>query len=567
MADISQILSGLTAGAEAQIQQNNTAAQSYSQDTAAIRNLLTINEQESAVVAEQAAEAARADAAMTFRVNKAKEANTAIAGMNPEDLNNQYIQSMAEYNAAEDNRKQVRSQYDAAVQTDLLSNPLGYLVAQLKLPQLVEQNNSAVARRDAASSNIAARVGMIRAKDSIIAANTAQEAYDLSLKKANIAKQTADIQLRQVTAENMSKLGTMGLEVYRLSQDQFKIQREVLQTEMSIKQWQATQQATAEARAERSLRAQAEMEAKKTKQEDIDTLNGQLAAASAALGYQQPFTISSTKLLKKDKQDALVAVAQNGTFGGDLQQSIATVNLIGNQQVIGQTNIGMGKFMQRAEAGIKSYTDVVTREAAVSNIKLKKGEAEVKGSQVYEVDLINSAQSFGSKQNLTSNKWDESGVFNPYKPEYLALIDAAASGQIPQLKDNKALATLATMRNQLAPNANNFRGEDMQRMVQVMARQVADKTLGLEDAAKDIVALHQVGAKFNSGLYNYTQFGLPMQTSAIMTVPGIAALADTQKLDAMSLASTKATLAKLVSQSSTLDNIGNPFVLGERGAR
>lgn len=554
--DINSILAGITGGAQQQVQQNAATAASYEADTARIQNLLTLNEQEAAAVATKAAETAAAEAQLTYKTNKAKEANAAIAGMNPDDLNNQYVRSLAEYDAAEEERRRHEAKYNKLSTVSLLDNPLGYLMAQLQLPNVAAQHNAALRTANAAEANIQTRVDLIKAKDSIIAANTADQALQINLDKAANAKQVADIQLRQAQVDNISKVGARAMESYRLTQDVYRIQRETLQTEMSVRQWQATQEAASEARKERAEAAKLRLEAANAKQEEIDQLNSRLAAASATLGYKDPFTLTTVKLLPKAKQDLLLQAALSGDFGSNLQESVATLKAVGNPAVISTTNAGMGKFMSRIENGMRVYADEATRQAAATGQKLKAGQAEKDGADHYQTDLINSAQSFASKTALNSKRWDDGGTFNPYKPEYLALMQATASGQIPALKDNQALQALDKMRSQLAPNATNFRGEDMERMVQVMAQQVADKKIGLDKASQDIAQLHQVAAEFNSQLYNYTQFGLPKQTSAIATVPGLAAFSDPQKLDMMNPASVKSALAKMASQSSAVSNMG-----------
>lgn len=566
--DINQLLAGLTAGAQQQIGQANAAAAGISADTEAIRKLLTINEQEAAGVASSAATTAAQEAQVGYKAAKAKEANAALAGMNPDDLNNEYVRSLADFNTAEEERKRVRADYDKAATADLFTDPLGYVVGQLRLPTLAAQNNAAVDRRDAAAGNIKARAELIKAKDSIIAANTADTMLQLNLDKAKTAKAVADIQLRQAQADNISKIGARALETYRVSQDVYRIQREVLQTEMSVRQWQAAQEAAAEARRARLEAANARMKEEKLKDEERIQLNARLAAASAALGYQEPFTLTSIRLLPKAKQDLLVQTALAGEFGSNLSEAMATMKAVGNPQVIAQTNAGMGKFMTRVTAGGRFYADQIAREATAKGTKLKAGQAETEGLEQYQVDTLNSAQSFASKAPLNAPRWDDNGVFNPYKPEYLALIDAIDAGKVPGIKpDNAALAAFKTLRTNLAPNATNFAGADMERAVQVVARQVADGKLGADKAAKDIADLHRAGAALNSQLYNYTQFGLPQQTSAIVAVSGIAAFADPQKLDLMDPASVKTALTRMAAQSSALTNVGNPFVMGERGFR
>jgi hypothetical protein len=120
---------------------------------------------------------------------------------------------------------------------------------------------------------------------------------------------------------------------------------------------------------------------------------------------------------------------------------------------------------------------------------------------------------------------------------------------LPQLQGNRALAIVKTLKKDLAPNASNIDGKSIERMVQVLAQQVGKGDVGIDAAATDLVKLHRVGAAKNLELYNYTQFGLPQQTSAIVTIPAVTQFSKPFQIDLMNPTSVKENLARMALES------------------
>lgn len=557
--DINQLLAQFTGASQQQMGQVDQQMQRMEQDTARIQGLLTTNEAEAAELIQASAQAAGQEAQVIYQAAKAKEAYTAIAGMNPEDANNQFVQSVAAYDEAERVRQELEQQRaglmrkaEGMASVNLLDNPLEYLFAQLALPTVVAQHNSVLnqevevtQRRDSASRNIAARAEMIRQKDSLIAVNSADTMLEINNAKAKNATRAAQIELRQATADNISKIGARSLDMYRLGSDKFNIQSDLLNKGMQLEQWKLQREAAAAAAADRKEAAALRTKDAKDKDEMEAILNERLAAASYALGYKEPFTVLSIKLLDKDKQDNLVSVAMSGQFGQNLPSALTTVRNSGQLGAIVQTNPGMGKGIEYLANGLRSYADVVTREITLGKLPKNTDVAKEAGT-AYEFELASSMGQYTAPNSLSSAKWDANGVFNPYKPQYLVLADQQAGGKLPELDGNVALAAVTTLRSQLGPNDNNLRGKDMQNLVGSLVAQVAKGSVPLDVAARDLVRLHQVAAAKNLQMFNYTQLGLPQQTSAIVSLPPVTAFGNPYKMDLMNPADVKLNLAKMV---------------------
>jgi hypothetical protein len=577
--DLNSILAQFTGASQQRMTQANTLQQSYDADTQRISGLLTTNEQEASAVVQGASQVAAQQAQLDYTIGKAREANVAIAGMNPDDLNNEYVRSIAAYDASEQQRtalEQARTQEMRRVEqlasANLLENPLAYIAAQLQLPSAAAKHNSllnqeveATQRRDSAARNVLARTELIRAKDSIVAANTADTLLTINTSKAKLADQQAQITLRQAQADNISKLGARAMDSYRLAGDTFQVQSDLLNKQMTVQQWAENRAAQAASRQQAFEASQARLQDKKEQDAEEAWMNERLRSASASLGYQEPFTLRTIKFLPKAQQELLVKSALDGKFGGSLGEAVVAVQSLGRQDAINATNPGMGKYVGRTSNALRAYADEEARRAQVAGQKPKPADIAAAASQAYEFEVSTSAHSFTSNATLNSKKWNDDGVFNPYKPEYLALADAAEGGMLPQLQGNKLLPIIKTLKKDLAPAASNLRGQDMERLVQVLATQVSSGDLGLDVAARDLAAFHRVAAAKNLELYNYTQFGMPQQTSAIVTIPAVSAFGEAYKFDLMNPTSVKTNLARMAREQK-LGTIGGIVdVLGQQG--
>jgi hypothetical protein len=276
------------------------------------------------------------------------------------------------------------------------------------------------------------------------------------------------------------------------------------------------------------------------------------------LGYS---AVPNLKLLGQRERTEFVKVASSLQLGSDVYDSLQTIQAIGNQQVMAQTNGGLGKMVQGTSDAIRQAAGAYTRTPEGRNAKLKPGDAERLGAQQWQTDTYGSSSSFGANFPINNPRWDTQ--FNPYKPSYMALVDAAKGGTIPALKGNAAIEVISNL--QIDPQLGNLTGKQLETVVQTLAQRVANGTLGADKAAQDWVTLNREGATMNRQQLGYEVMGMPTQQRLIMNVPGLAAFSDPQKLDGMDLASTKLALTKMAAQSSSAKNFGqivSPLLFG-----
>lgn len=573
MFDVNQLLAGLTQSAAQQQQLNTQMQKRLQQDDQQINALNQQQQAQAQALIEASKSTADKEAEVAFKIGSSQEANVALAGLSDQQLDNAYVSSLAAYDAAERDRRMLFEDRQAleaqAVQmqsVDLLSNPLQYLVGQLALPQVMgkatqvaQAEQASIDRRNAAATDLKTRVDLVKARNSIITTATAQDTLDINKAKAAQAAANAQLSLQQATIDNISKSGARAMDQYRLANDSFEIQDKLINKSISIAQWQVAQQEAAANRAERAAAAQARAEAKNAQQQEIDDQNARLAAVSSALGYAQPLTLQDLKRMDARKANAIYQAAMTGDFGANLGDSLALVKGVGNVPGMARSNPGMGKMVEWTDNAIRAEAGNVAAAAQRTGQKLKPEEVQAQATAQYTSSIVGSAHDFKSPHALNSERFNDSGIFNPYKPQYLALSAAVSQGKFPTLKDNAALGIIANLKAELGPGETNLRGKHMETLVQVMAKQVADGKLSVDKAATDLTALHREAARFNYDTFNYVQLGLPQQKSAIITLPPQAMFDKPYQIDLMNPAITKKELVRMAARSKATGGLRGFF--------
>jgi len=222
----------------------------------------------------------------------------------------------------------------------------------------------------------------------------------------------------------------------------------------------------------------------------------------------------------------------------------------------------MGKFIDFSSNALAAYSEEIN--AKIRNTLLPRTtDVLAEAAAEYSFELTSSMGDNKARHNLYSNRWNNDGIFNPYKPQYLVIADEVAGGGLQMLAGNTVLPLIDRLRTNLSPSDTNLRGKDMENLVLSVSQQVANGKLGLDRAAKDLTALHQVAAAKNLQLFNYSQFGLPQQTSTIVTLPPVAAFGNPFKVDLMNPNDVKLNLARMAREQrlgiiSTMGN-GRPL--------
>lgn len=513
MIDLNAILGNLTGTAQLRQEAIAGQVQQMNADTAAMQNLMTVNQEEAAQVAQAGVDIAGKTAAVEYTRNKTLENAQNILGLNPDDLNNQLVQSMAAYNTAETDRQQTRKQFDQLSQISLLDNPLGWIAAQLQLPQVAAQNNALVDARDAAAENLATRQRLLTAQKSAVVANTAEAIKDIRTAEAENALAAARIKLREAEIENSSKIAGRKLQAFQLSDKMFDIESDLVGKQLQVGQYMMSLEERREARAERTARYQEEQKKKQITADKIAAYDVNLARVSKFIGTAIPMNAELVdRMPDGKKKQAWMEAAINGSIGEDLISSVAFINANGNPAALRTNNPGVAIAAQGFGAGIESYAADVERKARAEGKTLKPKDIVDGANDAYTNDVIASASRPGTGNSLTSKRWDS--VFNPYKADHRVMLDEIAAGKLP-LQNNALVANLKLAQG------DKITSDDELNALKALALQVKSGKLNIDTASQQVSEYYRVAAAKNMDLYQYTLFNMPVQTSYRGQIPGM----------------------------------------------
>lgn len=545
--DINAILKQMTGNADVMQTAAESTADYYRADTDKIVALQGTAESQARQLAANTEQAGMDAAAANYMVNKGREANAAAAGMNPDDQNNLYIQSLAQITEARAAQDVSRAEYNKLNSVGFLDSPVGYIMAQLQLPQVAEKHNQALAAEQIANSRAQETIKLINAKDTLIAANTADTLRKVDEQKAKQAGLQAQMQLTKLQIENISVVGQRAIQALQTQAIGYQASKDILTTQMDAEKFKLQQESLAIQREQQNMLRQEQLKRKGDEAAAKAEQQQQWAAASALLGYATP---PNPKNLTPEQRAIIEKTGATLLLGNNPYEAIENMRKAGNAQVILQTNGGLGEMVQGTSVAIKQAADQLRKTDKLRTFK--PGEAEKEGTAKWQADTYASASSYEATNPMNSPTWDT--TFNPYKPKYLALADAAKAGTIPALKNNAAVAIIDTLPKD--PTQGNLTGKQLETVFQTISQRVANGTLAVDQAAKDIATLHKVGAGMNREQLGYELLGLPPQTGAFAVIPGTAAFSDPVKVDLMNEASVKTALMKMVSQRSSIANIG-----------
>lgn len=510
--DLNAILQQLT-GSSQQRQQNYMAqADAMQLQTEAMANSMTVNLGRTAAVADEAARIAGQEAEVVARQQEALVKGSRILGLDPDNMENELVRSMGEFNAAEQERKQVRQQFEQLSQISLLDNPLAYIAAQLQLPQVAARNNELVATRNAAANNIQTRQALLAQHKSSVVVNTVDQVKQINLDKAANARRAAEVQLEEARMANASKIAGQQLQIFQLTDKVYDIDSDLLNKKLQIGQYMMSMEERREARAERAAAAAERMRVRKSEAEDVANLNLQFQRVSQLLGLTTPLTVDVWKKMPDmKKRQAWLEAATTGSIGEDLLTSLTFLQQQANPQALKSNNPGLAASAQGLTESLQSYVDLVRTQTRNKGENLKPAELLERAQSAYVNELIASANQPGSGNSLTSARWDK--VFHPYRAQHKMLVDEIASNQAHPLQNNEYVNVIVSALNTSADSATgNLSAEAEQRSLKTMAQLVKDRKLPLDAAAAQISQYYQYSMAKNRDLYQYDLLGLPPQT-------------------------------------------------------
>jgi len=510
--DLNAILQQLT-GSSQQRQQNYMAqAQAMQQQTDAMANAMTVNLGRTAVVADEAARIAGAEAEVVARQQEALVNGSRILGLDPDNMENELVRSMSEFNSAEQERKAVRQQFEKLSQVSLLDNPLAYIAAQLQLPQVAARNNELVATRDAAANNIQTRQALLQQHKSAVVVNTVDQVKQINLDKAANARRAAEIQLEEARMANASKIAGQQLQIFQLTDKVFDIDSDLLNKKLQIGQYMMSMEERREARAERAAAAAERAQAKQSEADEIASLNLQFQRVSQLLGLTTPITVDIWKKMPDmKKRQAWLEAATTGSIGEDLIGSLKFLQQQANPQALKANNPGLATAAQGMTESLQSYVDLVSRQARSKGENLKPEEVLERAQSAYVNELVAAANQPGSGNSLTSARWDK--TFTPYKAQHRMLVDEIASNQSHPLQNNEYVNIIVgALSTSADPATGNLTAEAEQRALKTMAQWVKDKKIAPDAAATQISQYYRYSMAKNRDLYQYDLLGLSPQT-------------------------------------------------------
>lgn len=549
--DIGQILQGMTANTQQRIGQITQQADQMAATTAQMEGLLTENLAAGQQVVEQATQTAVLKAERDFKVQSAQERAAAIVGLNEDDLENELVRSMREYNAAEAERKVSRTKYDQLASANLLTNPIGYIMAQLELPAASAEHNALLDKREAAADNIETRQQLLQAHKSAMVVNTADMSKEIAMQTAQQEAAAMQLKLREAEAANLSKIAGQRLQEYQHRNSVFAIQDAAFAKQLQVAQFQMSLEDRQEARKERAAAAAARAKQAKGEEEELAEFNTQLQRVSQFVGLTTPMTVELWKKLPAPQREAWREAAQTGTLGSDLQDAMRFIATQGNTAALAQNNPGVGYAARNFTTAVDSYASTIDRQAKASGTPIKKlDELNRMAVAQYSKDIVTAASNPDGANNLTSPQWN--ATFNPYRAQYKTLIDEVDKGPLAPLANNVVVKAAKTVMPLADPNNPNLDTRSEQRMLQLVGEMVKNKDIGLDEAAQQITQFYSISAEKNRKLFQYDLFNLPVQTRYMATIPATDMWGQTVNVDLMNAASVKRALAK---QAVTKKNV------------
>jgi hypothetical protein len=539
--DINQLLSSLTGAlgtseAATKAEQPRAAATTAGMETAStdmnayIQSAIT----QGTLASQQTAEVERMKMA-------AGETAQNIAGLNPDDLNNLYVRSMAELTSTKAEREAVLSEYRGLTETSFLDNPVGYIFNQLALPQVVQKHNNLAVQQDNIAADLATTTQLMYQNKTQVTANVADATKEAKLTEAAANEASAQAKAEQVRMENFGKVSTARMNELALTDRLVQNASTRYNAGMSMAQFQAMQQEREEARKERKLRMDEAAKDKAIKDAQDGALAVGLARVSGALGYPVPVTLDDFKKMPASKaKQALYNAAIEGTFGDDLAGSLSFVKS-GNGPRMQQSDPAFVSGVRAIDTAVGSYQSAVASK--LENAKMKPEDARAEGAAMYTRDVVAAAHDPKAAAPLNDPKWDT--TFNPYRSQDATLVALVKSGQMPALANNSFVKVMDTVAATMPPGTPEFRGEDRTAAIKALAELVSARKITVQQAAADLVTYTKTAAEYNQSTLKLASLNMPVQTNSFVKIPGYSFTSQAKVGDTMNIASAENLLTSL----------------------
>ena len=474
--------------------------------------------------------AAQRDAEIKFKQNQQLQAATAMLGLNPDDVNNEIAQSVARLNSAQQARKHELFNYQQLQSVDFMSNPVGYILAQLKAPGVVQRHNALAAVENDAAQNIEARTSLLKSINTTVAANVADDIRSQQLVQARADSMAADMKRKELEMNSSSKIATMYLQAAQFEDKKNDNKRQAIGMMISAEQVKASREATAMSRAVIDAEKQRKALTDKEKDAELQKLNDSIKLVGTAIG-RPGMNLTTLQTIKDKKMLELWSyAAQNKVFGPDLQGAVEFVTKQGNMNMIMQGNPGTAVFLTKVQEGVTAERKLIKAQALAGGPKLTEDQEIAAAYASYQDKLRRSAGDPETATPLNNRAWDDK--LNPYKADFQAMSGVEA------VKDNALMK---------AANVIGVRtGEQETTAIKSVMAQVSQGTLTPQQASREITQFYRNAAKRNIETYAYNLAGMPVQTSYMIVLPAEGWSGRPIAFDGMNPTSTEAAIAQAI---------------------
>lgn len=547
MLDSSQLIQMLLNSTKQQNSLMATAGSEAGTANAQAQQLQTQSIAAQKAVADAAAANAGKKAAIDYTMNKTVQDLQSLFNMDPSQVNNEIAVSLTAAQQAKEARVSARAEYDQAAQTSVLDDPLGWIIAQVKLPQLAAKNNALADAEDLALQNIDTKTKLLSNAKATVTANTADQVRDLQLSQAQNEAALSNARLDSEQAKVIVSSAQARLQQAQIANQIGDNTRSTLVAVTGL-------QDREEAQVFRMEQKKTVMEGKKLKEEDDARLNSRLQDVSTSLGMVEPMTLSRLKTLtNKKEQEGWLNAALTGQYGEDLQNSV-NFYLSGatrNAAITSPSVHGTAEKLERAGA---SYQPIAEHAAAAVAGPLGKkpspAESRAMGYKMYQDSLVSSMSSPTDKADLGNSQWDK--TYNPYVAQFVGL--SKSIDTMPQLafmKNNSVKVAVDNMVKSGAVVGPNLTSDQQNQVLGSVVQSVLERKKDPKQAAADVAQFFKASAGYNQNLNKYDLFGLPPQTNYLYTLPGDFSSFDAYKVDLMDPTSVENAILRRVRQNKS----------------
>lgn len=472
---------------------------------------------EGAAAAELAADAARQKAAINYSIRAQGEKAQAIAGLNPDAMENAFTRTMATLTDARMQREAAMAQYRDVTERNFFDDPMRYIVGQLNLPQIVARHNNAATVEDAAAEELQTRQTLLAQNKQAVVANTADAMRALELQAAEADAHIANVNLLKTRQENAAKIASLDMQAAQLADKRGDNERALFGARLQAAQYLEALAERREARAERAANAAARLSAQRDKELQESYILANINQAAVSLGRNTFSSLRDFQALPNSPEKQMLAnVAARGAYGDNFGDSFQTVVRLANMPAIARQDAAFARGVQDMGLTVQAIANRLEKEAAKTGKSIKPTELATSALQQYESEVRASMEDPKSTRGALTAYWDSH--FNPQRPNYSYAVEQATAGAGPLPSTNVLVQALQTAKVTVPSGARDYRGEDVNRAIATVAQLVADRKVSSAQAAADITQFHKVAVAQSQAQNRLALLGMQPVKSMHITI-------------------------------------------------